>query len=63
LIGKLEANGYLGTVINVGIGLGSLAALATLIGFILWCVICKEQIRTKHAFDPEKYKELAKITE
>jgi len=63
LIGKLEAEGLLGTVINVGIGLASLVALATLIGFIFWCVKCKEEIPTKHAYEPEKYIELAKITE
>ena len=63
LIGKLDAEGYLGTVINVGIGLASLAGSATLVGFIYWCVKCKEEIPTKHAYEPEKYVELAKITD
>jgi hypothetical protein len=43
--------------------LASLAGLATLVGFIYWCVKCKEEIPTKHAYEPEKYLELAKITE
>ncbi len=63
MIGKLDAEGYLGTVINVGIALASLAGLATLIGFIYWCVKCKEDIPTKHAYEPERYVEIAKIAE
>ena len=63
MIGKLDAEGYLGTVINVGIALASLTGLATLIGFIYWCVKCKEDIPTKHAYEPERYVEIAKIAE